>query len=120
MIFTGISRTFSTKNGEQYITIGSFWDEMSALYGRENLRGLGYNWTEDTIEYVIGLRDGVISGADCNVRLPDSGWKYVSGKTEDLGNMYTDIYCDGALTFEIEMFGDDGSCTVAYCRENVK
>ena len=29
---------------------------MSEKYGRENLRGLGYNWTDTTIEYVIGLK----------------------------------------------------------------
>ena len=55
MLFKGISRVFSTENEAQYQTIGAFWDEMSGIYGLENLRGLGYNWTKDTIEYVIGL-----------------------------------------------------------------
>ena len=62
MIFEGISRVFSTVNEQQYETIGAFWDELSAQYGLENLRGLGYNWTPDTIEYVIGwmlLDDGI-------------------------------------------------------------
>ena len=57
MKFIGISRVFSTINNEQYKTIGTFWDELSEEYGMENLRGLGYNWTDDTIEYVIGLKD---------------------------------------------------------------
>ena len=35
---------------------------------------LGYNWTTDTIEYVIGLKHGVIENANCSVALPDSGW----------------------------------------------
>ena len=43
MEFKGISRTFSTVGEKQYETIGAFWDEMSGIYGRENLRGLGYN-----------------------------------------------------------------------------
>ena len=64
MVFNGISKTFSTENNRQYETIGAFWDELSAIYGRENLRGLGYNWTSDTIEYVIGLRQGEIAGSN--------------------------------------------------------
>lgn len=58
MEFKGNSRTFSTVGEIQYETIGEFWNEMSEIYGRENLRGLGYNWTETSIEYVIGLIDG--------------------------------------------------------------
>ena len=46
MEFKGISRTFSTVGEKQYEAIGEFWNEMSGIYGRENLRGLGYNWTE--------------------------------------------------------------------------
>ena len=56
MRFIGISRSFSTQNEDQYITIGEFWDELSKIYGKENLRGLGYHLTSDTIEYVIGLK----------------------------------------------------------------
>ena len=40
MIFEGISKTFSTEEDKQYETIGAFWDELSAKYGRENLCGL--------------------------------------------------------------------------------
>ncbi len=116
MEFTGISRTFSTIGEEQYKTIGAFWDEMSAIYGMENLRGLGYNWTETTIEYVIGLKEGRIDGADCEVQLPDGGWVTVSGKTSDLGKIYDEIYKDGALKYEIETFDDDGSCVIMYRR----
>lgn len=116
MIFEGISRTFSTIGEEQYKTIGAFWDEMSAIYGMENLRGLGYNWTETTIEYVIGLKEGRIDGADCEVQLPDDGWVTVSGKTADLGKIYDEIYKDGALKYEIETFDDDGSCVIMYRR----
>ena len=56
MKFIGIKRTFSTINNEQYKTINAFWDEMIKKYGMENLKGLGYNWTDTTIEYVIGLK----------------------------------------------------------------
>lgn len=49
MIFNGISKTYSTLGNRQYTSIGHFWDKMSEKYGRENLRGLGYNWTDTTI-----------------------------------------------------------------------
>ena len=44
MIFNGISRVFKLTSEEQYETIGRFWDEMSLIYGLENLRGLGYKF----------------------------------------------------------------------------
>lgn len=71
MEFKGISRTFSTVGEKQYETIGEFWNEMSRIYGRENLRGLGYNWTDTSIEYVIGLIDGDMEGSNIDVILPD-------------------------------------------------
>ena len=116
MLFTGITRTFSTKNEQQYETIGAFWAEIESKYDCSRLRGLGYNWTADTIEYVIGLTDGIIEGADCTVILPDDGWTEVRGKTADLGSIYDDVYKDGALSYEIETFAPDGSCRILYTR----
>lgn len=52
MKFVGIRRVFSTPNDEQYTGIGAFWDEISKVYGIENLMGLGCNWTDNSIEYV--------------------------------------------------------------------
>ena len=49
MVFTGIGRTFSTENEQQYETIGAFWDSLSAKYGLENLQGLGYGWTDRSV-----------------------------------------------------------------------
>ena len=116
MEFKGISRIFSTVGNQQYTTIGAFWDELSERYGRENLRGLGYNWTSTSIEYVIGLRDGEIDGWNVSVSLPEVGWKRVKGRTENLGAIYNDIYRDGSLKYEIEMFDDDGNCIIDYVR----
>ncbi len=116
MFFIGISKVFSTKDDRQYETIGAFWDEFSRKYGRENLRGLGYNWTTDTIEYVIGLKHGVIENANCSVALPDSGWVSVKGKTAELGLIYQEIYAKGILTYEIEAFTAEGECEVLYYR----
>lgn len=116
MIFRGVGRTFSTENGRQYETIGAFWDDLSVRYGRDNLQGLGYGWTDRSIEYVIGLKTGVIDGVDCAVELPDDGWTTVSGRTENLGEIYSEIYRDGSLTYEIEMFTDEGDCEIRYTR----
>ena len=116
MEFKGISRTFSTVDEKQYETIGVFWDEMAGIYGREKLRGLGYNWTKTSIEYVIGLIDGNIEGSTINVILPDDGWECVSGRMEELEEIYTAIYKNGPLKYEIEMFDDDGNCKIMFCR----
>ena len=116
MIYTGISRLFSTKDDRQYETIGAFWDELAKEYGRENLRGLGYNWTTNTIEYVIGLKQGDIDNANCSVVLPDSGWTSIKGKTAELDLIYQKIYAEGTLTYEIESFTDEGECEILYYR----
>lgn len=55
MVFRGVARVFDTKNDKQYEAIGAFWDELSSVYGRKNLRGLGYNWHEDSFEYILGF-----------------------------------------------------------------
>ncbi len=116
MIFRGIGRTFSTVNERQYETIGAFWDEMEAKYGLEELQGLGYGWTETTIEYVIGLKEGLIAGADRAVELPDDGWTKVRGRTSGLSGIYDEIYRSGRLKYEIETFTDGGDCEILYLR----
>lgn len=116
MEFKGIRRIFSTVGNQQYKTIGAFWDELSKLYGIENLRGLGYNWTNTTIEYVIGLIAGEIDGWNVSIPLPDDGWQRVEGRTENLREIYNNIYRDGPLKYEIEMFNDDGNCIIDFVR----
>ena len=116
MEFRGISRTFSTVSEKQYETIGAFWDSLSKVYGRKNLRGLGYNWTETSIEYVIGLIEGNIEGQNVSVILPESGWECITGKTEELADIYNNIYENGPLKYEIEMFDDDGNCKIMFYR----
>ena len=83
----------------------------------ENLRGLGYNWTNASIEYVIGLKEGIIQGCNCAAELPDTGWITVQGKTENLSQIYNEIYKDGSLTYEIETFTDAGDCEIQYWRQ---
>ena len=116
MIFKGITKSFSLKNEDQYNTIGAFWDEMSEIYGLENLRGLGYEWSRGEIKYAIGLIDGDIDGYNLKIELPDEGWVTVNGKTDLLKEIYDRIYSDGALKYEIETFKNDGSCRIDYYR----
>lgn len=115
MKFIGIRRVFSTKNEQQYQTIGLFWDEMSKLYGRDNLMGLGCNWGSDSIEYIIALKNGEIAEANFEIDLPDE-WTEVCGRTEELSLLYAKIYEDGPLLYEIEEFNDSGECRIRYCR----
>ena len=89
---------------------------MSKKYGRENLQGLGYGWTEHSIEYVIGWKEGKIDGADRAVELPDDGWVSVRGRTAFLGQLYEEIYQGGRLEYEIERFTDSGDCEILYLR----
>ena len=117
MIFKGITRSFSLANEDQYNTIGAFWDEMEALYGLENLLGLGYKWQNGKIEYAIGLKKGEINGYNLTIHLPDNGWITVNGKTDNLKQIYNEIYSNGALTFEIESFYNNGDCVIKYYRE---
>ena len=116
MLFKGIGRTFSTENNRQFVTIGAFWDELAAKYGRVNLQGLGYGWTERSIEYIIGLTDGEIDEADRAITLPDSGWITVRGRTADLGEIYDKIYQEGRLEYEIEQFIDN--CFLRFFRDH--
>ena len=116
MLFFGISRDFSLLNEDQYNTIGAFWDEMAAIYGLENLAGLGYLWQNGMISYAIGLKNGKIDGANLEIDLPDDGWITVCGKTDDLKKIYDEIYKSGALKYEIETFTEDGRCRIKYYR----
>ncbi len=117
MVFKGISRVFKLTNEEQYETIGQFWDEMALIYGLENLQGLGYKWENDEISYAIGLKNGDIEGYNLSITLPDDGWVTVSGKTEFLKELYDEIYKNGRLAYEIEIFFEYGRCEVSYYRK---
>ena len=118
MIFKGICRKFSLKNEDQYNTIGAFWEEMEAKYGLESLRGLGLHWSGDTMLYAIGLKDGEIKDYNLKIALPDDGWTSVDGETENLKEIYDEIYLGGALDFEIETFYENGKCNILYYRKN--
>ena len=116
MLFIGLSKEFSLINEDQYNTIGYFWDEMSTLYGLENLQGLGYKWDKEKIYYAIGLKNGVIKDANFTIELPDNGWTIYNGKTDELKTIYDKIYLDGPLKYEIEIFTNDGNCMIKYYR----
>ena len=116
MKFIGITKDFDLKNEAQYETIGKFWDDMAEIYGLENLRGLGHRWQNGMISYAIGLKEGIIDGYNFTIELPDDGWTRVLGRTDDLKEIYDEIYLDGALKYEIEAFWDNGNCEILYTR----
>lgn len=131
MKFKGISRRFSTADNVQYEAIGRFIDVCADIYGRDNICGLGYNWTSSSIEYVIGMRDK--SDIDYKlamkyfddavykvVLLPDNGWRSYKGELINLSSFYDDIYKEGALTYELEYINSDGSFEVMINRERLK
>jgi hypothetical protein len=114
--FKGISKKFSLLNNDQYNSIGLFWDEMSLMYGLENLQGLGYKWIDDTIYYAIGLKVGIINDYNACIDIPDIGWNIVVGETDNLKEIYDKIYKDGPLKYEIETFYENGKCEIKYYR----
>ena len=116
MLFKGISREFSLQNEDQYNTIGAFWDEIALLYGLENLQGLGYKWADNKIFYAIGLKIGDIKNYNLCIELPDANWNIVEGETENLKEIYDEIYKFGALKYEIETFSESGKCQIKYYR----
>ena len=128
MLFRGISRRFSTENSRQYSEIGAFWDDFAALYGRKNVEGLGLNWKENSLEYVLGTTgDRLVFPTDHfgktyddavyrEILLPDEGWQSFEGRTAELSALYERIYRDGPLSFEIESFTEDGRCRVRIFR----
>ena len=89
---------------------------MERIYGLENLIGLGYLWNCGEIFYAIGLKDGDIPDFNFEIDLPDCGWVTVIGKTENLKDIYDEIYKSGALKYETEEFYNNGSCKIKYTR----
>ena len=116
MIFIGITKEFDLTNEYQYNTIGEFWDELSLIYGLENLQGLGYKWKDNKIYYAIGLKEGIIKDSNFSIELPEVGWKIYKGKTENLKQIYDGIYLEGPLKYEIETFEENGECLIRYYR----
>lgn len=128
MKFYGISKRFSFVGNKQYEDIVKYWDYFSLIYGIENIKGLGLNWDSESLEYIIGNIDEKLDFdlnkiksiySDCiykEVDLPDDDWKSYFGKTNDLANMYDEIYKDGSLVYEIEVFKENGDCEIIIYR----
>ena len=114
MIFKGISKCFSLKNEDQYNTIGDFYDELSSIYGLENLKGLGYKWENGYIWYAIGLKDGDIPEYNLEIELPDDGWNIKEGLTDNLKDIYDELYKVNSIKYELETFTNDGRCMIKY------
>ena len=81
-----------------------------------NLQGLGYKWEDSMIFYAIGLKNGKIDQANIKLELPDDNWFIVEGETKNLKSIYDEIYVDGPLKYEIEIFFENGMCQIKYYR----
>ena len=68
------------------------------------------------MDYAIGLKDKIIDNANVKITIPDDNWITVTGKTDDLKQIYDEIYKEGSLLYEIETFKEDGSYMIKYYR----
>ncbi|WP_070000980.1 hypothetical protein [Cellulosilyticum sp. I15G10I2] len=128
MRFNGILIRFDCTNNQQFDAIGEFWNFMTQLYSKAELKGLGFNWANNSFDYVIGEFEGkydysfdIISqtypgSKNVVVELPDHGWRTYTGKLEDIANIYEAIYREGALDYEIEEFDLKGNCKISILR----
>ena len=127
MTFRGIKIRFDCANNQQYKTIGEFWNFMNGLYPNEILKGVGCNWYDDGLDYIIGdftpynydmrVIKGHYNNAEyVEINLPDKGWQVYHCKLDALSNLYEEIYKDGALQYEIEEIKADGNCVISIIR----
>lgn len=126
--FQGVLVRFDCTDGKQYKAIGEFWDFMSGLFPKEQLKGLGLNWMNDSFDYVIGDFEGRFdyslpmicqaypTSENVVVSLPDDGWITYTGKLENIARIYETIYRDGVLDYEIEAFDTEGNCRISILR----
>lgn len=118
--------TFSTVGEKQFEAIGIVWDIFSNLYGIENIRGLGYGWTDNSITYCFGFKEELSDDVYLErletinelvdkpfrfnkIELPDSDWKEFNGTVDTIPELYNEVYKAGNLDFEIETFDQDGA-----------
>lgn len=129
MKFKGIKVTFSIENGRQYKDIAKFWEIMEKHFDVNRLSGLGFNWTDTTMDYAIGFRDNSMtraeldkvkpyfSGAEYIIQLlPNKNWRKYKGHVSKIKEKYTKIWNAGAVKFEIETFDDEGNMKILIYR----
>ena len=129
MTVCGVQIRFACKNGEQFEAIGRFWDRMRALCPDKSLLGVGFSWENDTLCYLIGTENGVPEHAaemlsdefpgavSAALLLPDEGWRTYTATADTLDRLYTEIYRDGPLDYEIEQFDADSRAVVRVYRK---
>jgi predicted transcriptional regulator YdeE len=129
MTFKGIQIRFDCAGNQQYEAIGGFWDCMTGLYPGCALKGVGYNWSNDCLDYAIGgfgdethydetaLRERFPNAKYMEIQLPDSGWQVFHCELDRLSDLYNEIYKDGALLYEIEEIQPNGHCVISIIRE---
>lgn len=122
MIFRGIKVTFLLENERQYVDIAKFWSIMEKYYDVNKLSGLGFNWTDTTMDYVIGFRDNSMTAAELDKikpyfrsaeyvikLLPKDNWKKHIGHVSQIKEKYNELWKAGAIKYEIETFDEEGN-----------
>lgn len=128
MRFHGVLIRFDCTDNKQYDAIGRYWDFMAKLFPKDKLKGLGFNWSSNSFDYVIGDNEGEFdyslpivyqtypASKKVVIELPDDGWITYIGKLENIKNIYDAIYRDGTLDYEIEEFDTFGNCKISIFR----
>ena len=128
MIFNGIKIRFDCKNNQQYKTIGNFWEYMRSSYPNYILKGVGCNWHDDCMDYIIGdfspsnhydmdvITKKYPTAEYIEINLPDEGWRVYHCRLSELSKLYEEIYTDGVLKYEIEEMKLDGNCVISIIR----
>lgn len=131
MKFNGVLIRFDCSDNKQFNAIGEFWEFMGKLFPKEKLRGLGYNWYNDSFDYAIGdfesefdyslaaITKNYPASKHVVVQLPDSHWETYTGKLENIAQIYEEIYKSGSLDYEIEEFDALGNCKISILRERI-
>ena len=128
MIFKGVKIRFDCKNNQQFTGIGEFWKHMRDLYPNDSLKGVGCNWDNDCLDYIIGdfvtaRNYNMCATIECypnaeyvEIDLPDKGWQIYHCRINELASLYDEIYKDGALDYEIEEIDAYGNCKISILR----
>lgn len=129
MTLDGINVKVSIENKEQYDSLNQLWTILEQYYDCEDIFGLGYGWDNDSMNYLIGINRGMInenalkeikeefpSAENKRITVPTDGWKTYRGSTWELQDLYSIIWEEGEVIYELESFTNDGKCKILIYR----
>jgi hypothetical protein len=102
---------------------------MRYNFPKVDLKGVGCNWENDSLDYIIGdfIEITGLNMCDINIiypmaryaeiELPDDGWRIYHTTLDKLQSLYEEIYKDGALKYEVEEISQNGNCKISIFRD---